>query len=112
MILAFTLSMPGAASWDGKWSGEGTLYCITRSFSGSKGGVQAAEILDSAPYSYGWSDGWRASIAVSAVDSRLASKLRKKSRGFCGYDWMVNTIISHGRPLARHELAETVAVKP
>ncbi|MBK7381654.1 MAG: hypothetical protein IPJ03_22200 [Ignavibacteriales bacterium] len=35
-MLAFILTMPGKGSWDGKWSGEGKLYCETRSLEKQK----------------------------------------------------------------------------
>lgn len=34
MILAFHLSMPNCASWDGRWSGEGRKYVIVITFEG------------------------------------------------------------------------------
>lgn len=36
MILAFTLSMPNCASWNGRWSGEGRKYVIIKAFKGKK----------------------------------------------------------------------------
>jgi hypothetical protein len=99
MILAFFLSMPGCPSWNGKWSGDGKKYCVTRKFTGAKSLENAAKILQEGYYTYGWSDGWCAGIEVKVVDSRQATKLRKESQGFAGYDWMVDTIIQYGRPL-------------
>lgn len=106
MYLAFFLSMPGCPSWNGKWSGEGRLYCIVRRFGSKKSQVRAAEILATGYYSYGWPDGWRAGIEVKAVDAKEARKLKAKSQGFNGYDWMVNTIIDYGKPMANHEVRE------
>jgi hypothetical protein len=109
MKLAFILTMPGCPSWNGKWSGEGRLYCIVRSFSTNKGKELAAQIAAKGYYSYGWSDGWRAGIQVKVVDAAEARKLKSKSVGFNGYDWMVDTIINYGKPMADHEVAEFVA---
>ena len=99
MILAFTLSMPNNNSWDGRWSGEGRLYVVTRTFTGAKGGKKAGEILSSRSYYYNFGDGWGASVSVKEVSPSEARQLRKKSNGFCGYDWMVDSIISHGKIL-------------
>ena len=106
MYLAFILSMPGCPSWNGKWSGEGRLFCIVRKFDSQKAQAKAAEIAAKGYYSYGWSDGWRAGIEVKVVDGQEARKLKAKSAGFNGYDWMVNTIIDYGKPMADHEVRE------
>lgn len=104
--IAFILTMPSAPSWNGKWSGDDRLHCVIRSFRGAKQGAKAAEILAKSPYFYRWEDGWCAKIEAREVDAREAAKLRKQSKGFAGYEWMVDTIISYGQPLASHQLAE------
>ena len=97
-MLAFKLSMPGVASWNGRWSGEGREYVIVRSLGRSKAaGAHEAKILAGAPYGYGFGDGWFASVSVREVDPTEARKLRRTSAGFCGYDWMVDSIIDHGK---------------
>lgn len=103
MILSFKLTMPNRGSWNGGWSGEGNLYVITKTFRG-KAVEKAEKILAGGYYHYSWSDGWGAGIYVREVDSREAARLRKHSKGFCGYDWMVDTIIKYGKPLATHEI--------
>ena len=94
MILSFTLSMPNVASWDGKWSGQDRLYVKTHAFFGKKSAAKADEILDKGYFHYSFGDGWSAGVTVKEVDSQEAARLRKKSDGFCGYDWMVTSIIS------------------
>lgn len=92
MNIAFNLTMPGRSSWNGQWSGEGQLYCVIRNVPNKR----AAEILARRSYGYRWSDGWAARINVSQVDASAARRLRKKSQGFCGYDWMIDCIIRDG----------------
>jgi hypothetical protein len=106
MILAFNLSMPNCASWNGKWSGEDRKYVIVKTFRSKEAIEKARLILDKGYYYYGWSDGWGAGIKVKEVDSRQAAKLRKESDGFNGYDWMVKTICDYGKPMADHEVDE------
>lgn len=94
--LEFTLSMPGRASWDGRWSGEDRAYLLYKMVPDAV----AKRLLgpDGKSYwSHRWSDGWRAGI-----DARVMKpgERRKKSAGFCGYDWMVSNILSHGSPYA------------
>lgn len=94
----FKLDMPGKASWDGKWSGEDKNYVIVRELDDAK-----AKQLDGNAWSYGWSDGWRASISARVVSRR--AKL-KHSDGFYGYDWMVASILQYGKIYADHERPE------
>jgi len=101
MILSFTLSMPNRSSWDGRWSGENNLYVIVKNFGQSiKNTTKVREILDGGYYRYNFSDGWAAAVTVKKVDAKEARTLRKQSCGFCGYDWMVESIISHGKILS------------
>ena len=93
MILGFYLSMPGRNSWNGGWSGEGGKYIIIKMFTSEK---KANKILTDNPYSYCWNDGWAARINVKVLSGVEARIERKKSRGFCGYDWMVRNIILYG----------------
>lgn len=90
MIIAFTLSMPSAPSWNGRWSGDGDLYVIIRS-------VRKPDPKVLGSHSYRWSDGWCARVEARQVDSREAHKLRRKSKGFCGYNWMVESILRFGQ---------------
>ena len=95
MILSFTLSMPNVASWDGKWSGQDPLYVKVVNFGVSKEqNARAKEILGEEYFHYNFGDGWSAGVSIKEVGSREAARLRKKSDGFCGYDWMVRSIIS------------------
>lgn len=96
-MISFELSMPGSPSWNGKWSGEGRLFAVVKSLPNSeKGKAKAEEILKPGYYSYSWPDGWRARIGVRQVTSAEARKIRKLSRGFCGYEWMIDSILLHG----------------
>ena len=97
MILAFTLNMPSRNSWNGKWSGDERCYVILKTFKSQKACAHAAEMVAHGSYHYNWSDGWGARIDVSTVGTSVeAARLRKKSNGFCGYDWMVDSIINYG----------------
>ena len=88
--------MPCANSWDGKWSGDGRLYAKTRYLDNTKADRElAAKILDKSPYNYRWLDGWVAQIDVKKVSAAEAAGIRKKSKGFYGYDWMIDSIMEH-----------------
>lgn len=99
--IEFTLSMPGRASWNGRWSGEERAHVLYRTISKDA----AARLLgpDGKSYwSHRWADGWCAGISARVMEP---GERRKKSAGFCGYDWMVANILHHGSPYAAdHEV--------
>ena len=96
MLIAFELSMPGVNSWNGHWSGEDKYYAkvvnIGRSMEKEALGQ---EILSIGSFNYDFGDGWWMSIDVREVDSQEASKIRRRSNGFCGYDWAIDSIIEN-----------------
>lgn len=91
MKLCFELTMPGRGSWNGRWSGEKDRHIIIRTVDDKKG-----ENLNGRSFCYRWPDGWTACVTVNAVKPKEAAMLKKKSRGFGGYDWMVDSIIRFG----------------
>lgn len=93
MLIAFQLSTPSCASWDGKWSGEGQKYVLTATTRIKQG---FKKIVEKGYYSYSFGDGRVVGITVTEVTSKQAVKLRRESDGFCGYDWMVNSILKYG----------------
>ena len=92
-IYAFKLSMPGVGSWNGKWSGEKDLYIKFRKLTNEK---IKSSLIEEKNYHYNFGDGWRANVSVFVVDSKERNKLERRSQGFCGYDWMIDSIINHG----------------
>lgn len=97
MILAFRLNMPGVRSWNGRWSGEGKDYVKVVTLRGKAGETKGRQILSEGSFDYCFGDGWLARVDVEEVGSAGAARLRKKSAGFCGYDWMVDSIVKNGR---------------
>ena len=80
--------MPGNNSWNGKWSGQENCYAIVRKF-----GKKQPKL---GYYTYNFGDGWRAGVTVREITAPAAKTLRKQSKGFCGYEWMVESIIRDG----------------
>lgn len=93
--LCFTLSMPRRGSWNGGWSGAERYYAIVQAFKAAT----AEKILAGGPYGYHWSDGWGANVTVTETTGAGARGIRKKSNGFCGYEWMIESIVRHGKIL-------------
>jgi hypothetical protein len=89
--IKYTLTMPNVGSWNGKWSGEGREYNVVRRY-GAKD-ERVSKILEKGSYYYDFGDGWGANISVERIaNGREAKKEKKKSMGFCGYEWMIDSI--------------------
>ena len=90
MKLAFILTMPCVGSWNGDFSGKDKIRCKTRTVPQ----VEGKKLLETKSFSYRWDDGWVAKIEVfKATEKR--SEIRK-SVGFLGYDWMIDSILVRG----------------
>jgi len=103
MLLAFELTMPNVGSWNGQWTGSQKLYVKVFNYSQRYGTSKASkEKLDSIKdknFYYNFGDGWCANVSVKQVDANKAAKLRAKSSGFCGYEWMIDSILQYGKIL-------------
>ena len=78
----FELSMPSNNAWNGKWSGEDNTYTVART-------LPAAKVDGLKPrYTYSFGDGW-----VAAVRVREALPREKPTNRFCGYEWMIDSIV-------------------
>ena len=83
--MIFELSMPSNNAWNNKWSGAENKYTVAKSMTEKR----AAMLKDY--YSYSFGDGWVAGVTVRPA------KPREKATGkFCGYDWMIDSIIYNG----------------
>lgn len=83
--MIFELSMPSNNSWNGKWSGEDRKYTVAKKVTDKK----AAELQEY--YSYNFGDGWVAGITI-----REAKPRERATNKFCGYEWMIDSILWHG----------------
>lgn len=100
--LVFILTFPSNNSWNGIFSGEGNLYCVV---------IKPAQktidkILgenDAKDYRYNFGDGWVANVEVKKMTSQQARKFKKESRGFMGYNWMIEDIICCQKILSQDE---------
>lgn len=93
-MLVFELSMPNVNTWNGKWTGEGRYYALIKNLGKSKSARELEEkILSKKSFGYDFGDGWFARIDVRRVSGREVTAIRKKSVGFCGYEWMVDSIV-------------------
>jgi hypothetical protein len=104
--ISFELTMPNVGSWNGKWTGADRKYYVIKSVCEKSFKDDYLKLLDgkeSESWYYNFGDGWGANVHLEIIDSKEAKLRRKKSKGFAGYDWMINEILIHGRILERDE---------
>lgn len=90
----FKLSMPNRGSWNGGWSGERDKYVKCRTLP-PKGNPN---VKDGANHYCNFGDGWGANVSVKVVDGVKAKNQEiKGSKGFCGYEWMIDSILNNGK---------------
>ena len=105
MILSFELTMPNVGSWNGQWTGQSSKYYRHRKVSKQ----EAEKILankERNSWYYSFDDGWGANVSVEKVLSGEKNKRERNSKGFAGYDWMIDEILKYGRILERQERQE------
>ncbi|MGQ0834991.1 MAG: hypothetical protein ACT4O5_08760 [Gammaproteobacteria bacterium] len=97
MHFAFVLTMPNNNAWNGRWSGpaEGKLYARAKSFTQRGYKEKLSRLVGNHYYNFG--DGWGANVEVKVITADGKRKLLKQTQGFCGYDWMIDSLIHHGR---------------
>jgi hypothetical protein len=94
MHFAFLLTMPNNNAWNGKWSGEGRVYARVKSFTQRRYKERLKKLVGN--HYYNFCDGWGANVEVKLVDGDTKRKLLKQTAGFCGYDWMITSLMDHG----------------
>lgn len=89
-MIVFELTMPNVGSWNGRWSQGKDLHIKCRRE------CDVPKKYWNKSYIYDFGDGWTACVDVKPMPYKEAKKLEKKSIGFCGYDWMIKSIIHYG----------------
>lgn len=93
--VVFELTMPNSGSWNGAWSGEGRGHYYFKDFPPVSFEKKYKEKVIGSWY-YSWDDGWTACITSRVIDGQELRRLRKNNCGFCGYEWMVRSILATG----------------
>lgn len=91
-FLSFELTMPQRGSTDGKWGGDNRRHIIINNLTF----FTVWKILkgdSTKDFLYNFGDGWLAQVKVTKLDS---TKKIPRSTNFCGYAWMIDSIITNG----------------
>ncbi len=105
-MIVFELTMPGRGSWNGRWSGEAERHVLIR-----YNDAVPKDLIGNS-YTYRWDDGWTACVTVSRATAAEARKLMRLSSGFCGYGWMVDSLIRCGEIKAPYRKPEVLPADP
>jgi len=95
IYLGFELTMPNVGSWNGRWTGADDLHYSSKKVSLGK----LKELLqdgDVENFHYDFGDGWAANVKVYTTNARENEEKTKLSKGFSGYEWMIDSILDIG----------------
>lgn len=93
-FLVFELTVPRAGSYNGKWSQADKRHILVRDVPITRYRYKYSD-FDNKTWTYNFGDGWVASIKCTVCDRYVASEYRKISGDFCGYEWMVDSILNY-----------------
>lgn len=109
MKVSFELTMPNVGSWNGKWTGAAKKYYKIRTLRFKSTQKTVNDLLVGKAFRnfyYNFGDGWGANVRMEIVDAKEARKRENNSAGFCGYEWMIESIIKHGKILVEDKIAQ------
>ena len=95
--LVFTLSMPNVGSWNHRWSGESLVYAKSKQLLAEQLKQLRFNYREPQDFYYDFGDGWGANVHVEVMSAKDAKKYLKNSQGFCGYEWMISSILKYGK---------------
>ena len=84
-MILFTLTMPNINTWNNTWSGVGNIYAKTR-----PNKLVPNEVVGKSFY-YNFGDGWGANVSCRLKGTEKPTNL------FCGYNWMIRSIIQNNK---------------
>jgi hypothetical protein len=105
--ICFELTMPNRGSWNGQWSGQDRRHFIFKSVSNSFFEANKDKLIGS--WHHRWEDGWSANVAGKLITPEEKRKLSKVNAGFCGYGWMVESIMLVGGIYCERELRQMLS---
>ena len=92
MLMLFKLIMPNVGSWNNQWTSQEKIFCVVRQVHKTI----CEDVLKNGPsYRYSFGDGWTAAVSCEVINASMAKKMRRLSKGFAGYDWMIDSILNH-----------------
>lgn len=103
LIVVFELNMPSSAVGR-SWSRHNDVNAIVKTFRSKSDIARAQELLAVGYWRYAFGDGWVASVSMREVYGDEVRKIRRSSKGFAGYEWMVNSIWDFGKIRIGEEL--------
>lgn len=81
----FELTMPNVGSWNGNWTGANKKYTVELKLPKDK-----LHLIGQSFY-YNFGDGWGANVSCRLKGTEKPTNI------FCGYEWMVRSIIKNDK---------------
>lgn len=107
--LLFEYGHKTIGSHNGKWGGQTLVFAKSKrlykeqeQFLQSKG--ISTNLGDQTTFFHDFGDGWTAKVTMTVGRVRDFKEIMKQSKGFYGYDWMIDNILKYGRILTQEEL--------
>lgn len=115
IIVSYELTMPNRGSWNGRWSGETDKFYVIKKYSdrffNKNENFATLKEKKSDSWHYSWNDGWGANVRAEIIDSTESRKRKKISKGFCSYNWMIDSIENIGEIKNSTERAKEKRIK-
>ena len=114
-VLLFEYGHTSVGSWNGDWAGRGATYAKQVAVDAKKLkelkelGV-STEIGSKSSFFYDFGDGWKAKVWMTVGYKKDFKDIMKVSKGFLGYDWMIDEILSFGRILSKDERKQVIKI--
>ena len=101
-VLLFEYGHSRVGSWNGKWSGEGSVFA--KEVLRTKERKQHLESLGidckkgaKHKFTHDFGDGWVAEINMTVGNKKDFKQIMNASQGFMGYEWIIDSILKHGK---------------
>lgn len=82
---------------------------VVRSFRKKSDIIKAELAVQRSPFVYKWPDGTVSEVHVEKVDSRTSRAVRSCRQNTYGWEWMADTIITHGKPMRLKDISQETA---
>jgi hypothetical protein len=82
---------------------------VVRSFRKKSDIIKAELAIQRSPFIYRWPDGTTCEVCVQKIDSRTSRAVRSRNDKLFGWEWMADTIITHGKPMRIKDISQETA---
>lgn len=101
-VLLFEYGHSKINTWNGRWAGEDNVFAKEVFLSTSKRERLKELGFDlrrgaKKTFTHDFGDGWVAKITMTVGAKKDFEEIMKHSEGFMGYEWIIDSILKHGK---------------